>query len=94
MRGRQRRPRAGALGVLLGIGGVVGCFAGYWARTRLVKVLGTRDLNVALIEDIIALAGSIWAFKVFAISKKSDCHWLEAMPQLVNFFISGSLDHG
>ena len=50
-----------ALGALLGVlGGTVGCFAGYWARTRLVKVLGTRDLNVALIEDLIAIAGSIW----------------------------------
>src|SRR5437868_4240484 len=32
------------LGALLGaVGGVVGAFAGYQARTRLVKALGTRD---------------------------------------------------
>jgi uncharacterized membrane protein len=56
----------GAQGVILGallgaIGGIAGCFLGYKARTGLVKALATRDLNVALVEDIIAVAGSIWA---------------------------------
>jgi uncharacterized membrane protein len=50
------------LGVLLGVlGAVAGCFAGYQARTRLVRGLGTRDLNIALVEDVIAIAGSLWA---------------------------------
>ena len=48
-------------GVVLGaVGGVVGCFVGYRARTGLVKALGTRDLYVALLEDLTAIAGSLW----------------------------------
>lgn len=48
------------LGAVLGAaGGVVGCFAGYQARTRLVKALGTRDIYVALAEDLVAIAGSL-----------------------------------
>ena len=55
----------GAEGVFLGTvlgasGGIVGCFAGYHARTRLAKVLGTRDIYVALFEDLVAIAGSLW----------------------------------
>ena len=49
------------LGLLLGaMGGVVGCFAGYQARTRLVQALGTRDIYVALVEDLVAIAGALW----------------------------------
>jgi uncharacterized membrane protein len=49
------------VGALLGVlGGVVGCFAGYQARTGLVKTLGTRDLYVALVEDFVAVAGCLW----------------------------------
>ena len=56
---------AGALGIFLGAllgatGGIIGCFAGYYARTWAAKALATRDLNVALIEDLVALAGSVW----------------------------------
>src|ERR687892_1156159 len=40
------------LGALLGtLGGVIGCFAGYQARTRLVKALGMPDITLALFED-------------------------------------------
>ncbi|MGH7782490.1 MAG: DUF4126 family protein [Candidatus Binatia bacterium] len=54
------------LGAMLGaIGGVVGCFVGYKARTESVKALGTRDMNVALVEDIIAIAGSLWVVSRF-----------------------------
>lgn len=57
----------GALvGAVLGAaGGVVGCFAGYQARTRLVKALGTRDSYVALLEDLVAVAGSLWIVSRF-----------------------------
>jgi uncharacterized membrane protein len=49
------------LGAVLGaVGGVVGCFAGFQARTGLVKGLGTRDMYVALIEDLVAIAGCFW----------------------------------
>jgi uncharacterized membrane protein len=46
----------GAQGLLVGavLGGVVGGFLGYRARVGMVKALGTRDLNVALVEDIVA----------------------------------------
>ena len=54
------------LGVLLGaVGGIAGCFLGYRARTGLVKSLGTRDINVALIEDLVAVAGSVWVVSRF-----------------------------
>src|SRR5215510_14971169 len=56
---------AGGQGALLGsvigaVGGVVGCFGGYQARTRLVQALGTPDIYVALLEDLVAIAGSLW----------------------------------
>lgn len=48
-------------GALLGAaGGVVGCFAGYEARTRIVKALGTQDIYVAVVEDLLAIAGCLW----------------------------------
>ena len=49
------------LGAALGVaGGLVGCFGGYQARTRLVKALAVPDIYVALVEDLIAVAGSLW----------------------------------
>jgi uncharacterized membrane protein len=49
------------LGVLLGaVGGVAGCFLGYRVRTGLVQALGIRDLYVALAEDVVTIAGSLW----------------------------------
>ena len=54
------------LGAVLGIvGGVVGCFGGFQARRRLVKSLRTPDIYVALIEDLVAIAGSLWAVSRF-----------------------------
>ncbi len=54
------------LGALVGaFGGVVGCFAGYQARTRIVRALGTRDIYVALAEDIVAIAASLWVVSRF-----------------------------
>jgi uncharacterized membrane protein len=54
------------LGAVLGaVGGVVGCYAGYQARTRLVKALGTRDTYVALVEDLVAVAGCFWVVSRF-----------------------------
>src|SRR5215210_5810867 len=56
---------SGAQGILLGavlgaIGGLAGSFAGYSARTGIVRALGARDIYVALVEDLIAVAGSLW----------------------------------
>ena len=54
------------LGAVIGaVGGVVGCFGGYQARTRLVKALGTPDIYVALLEDLVAIAGSLWVVSRF-----------------------------
>ena len=54
------------LGALLGaIGGVVGCFLGYKARTGVVRALRTRDLYIALLEDLVAIAGSFWVVSRF-----------------------------
>src|SRR5262245_34103872 len=55
--GGGQRAVAGAM--LGAAGGVAGCFGGYHARARLVKALGARDLYIALIEDLVAIAGSL-----------------------------------
>jgi uncharacterized membrane protein len=47
------------------IGGIVGCFGGFHARTRLVKAVGTPDIYVALLEDLVAIAGSLWVVSRF-----------------------------
>jgi uncharacterized membrane protein len=47
------------------VGGVVGCFGGFQARTRLVKALRTPDIYVAIIEDLVAIAGSLWVVSRF-----------------------------
>ena len=48
-------------GILLGAGGaVIGSFAGYQARKRLVKKFAVRDLYVALIEDLVAVVGALF----------------------------------
>jgi len=52
-----RAPSGGA--VLGGIGGVIGAFAGYQARTRLVRGLGVKDPVIAIPEDLVAI-GLAW----------------------------------
>jgi uncharacterized membrane protein len=51
------------------IGGIVGCFAGYQARARLVRSLvrslGQPDFNVALLEDLVAIGGSLFIVSRF-----------------------------
>src|SRR6185369_8136802 len=61
---------AGGVGVVLGAllgagGGILGTFVGYQARTRLVRALGTPDFVVALLEDVVAVAGSLWVVSRF-----------------------------
>jgi uncharacterized membrane protein len=55
--GSQSALPGAALGVL---GGVVGAFVGLEMRLRVVKVLGIRDIYVALVEDVVAVAGCLW----------------------------------
>jgi uncharacterized membrane protein len=47
------------------IGGIVGCFGGYQARSQLVKSLRQPDFNIAFIEDLIAIAGSLFIVSRF-----------------------------
>jgi uncharacterized membrane protein len=54
------------MGVLLGAAGAVaGTFGGYQARKRLVKALGTPDYVVAMLEDLVAIGGSLWIVSRF-----------------------------
>jgi uncharacterized membrane protein len=54
------------LGVVLGAAGAIaGTFGGYQARIRLVIGVGTLVLYVALLEDLVAIAGSLWVVSRF-----------------------------
>jgi uncharacterized membrane protein len=58
--------QSAAIGIALGLAGALaGCYGGYQVRSRLVKALGTPDFVVALVEDIIAIGGSIWVVSNF-----------------------------
>lgn len=53
-------------GAIVGaVGGLVGCFGGYQVRTRLVKALGSPDYVVAVLEDLVAIGGSVWVVSRF-----------------------------
>jgi uncharacterized membrane protein len=54
-------------GALLGaIGAVAGSYLGYFARSRITGNLGLPDLPVALVEDIICIAGSVYVVSLFS----------------------------
>lgn len=58
--------QADFLGAILGAsGGITGAFAGYQARARLVKASGVADIYAALLEDLVAVAGSLWVVSRF-----------------------------
>jgi uncharacterized membrane protein len=52
-------------GGLGAVGGIAGCFAGYHARSRIVKALEVPDIYVALLEDLIAVSGCLWIVSSF-----------------------------
>jgi uncharacterized membrane protein len=54
------RQSAAAGALLGGLGAVAGTLGGYEARTRLVKTLNVPDLEVALLEDAVAIGGSVF----------------------------------
>ena len=57
---------AGTPGAITGaVGGVTGSYLGYNVRTRSVKALGVPDLPIALAEDAIAVAGSLFVVARF-----------------------------
>ncbi len=41
--------------ILGGIGGIIGAFAGYEIRRRLVSALNIKDIFIALLEDLVAI---------------------------------------
>jgi uncharacterized membrane protein len=47
-------------GVLGAVGGVAGAFAGYQARTGLVRALKVPDFVIAVLEDLVAVAGALF----------------------------------
>jgi uncharacterized membrane protein len=55
--GRQSAAVGCALGAL---GGVVGAFAGYQVRTGLVRALKVPDFVIAVLEDVVAVAGALF----------------------------------
>lgn len=58
--------RSAYVGAGLGVlGGIVGCFGGCQARTRIVKSLRQPDFNIALLEDLIAIGGSLFIVSRF-----------------------------
>ena len=58
--------RPAFVGAGLGLlGGIVGTFAGYHARAWLVRSLRQPDFNVALIEDLVAIGGSLFIVSRF-----------------------------
>jgi uncharacterized membrane protein len=61
---------AGALslgaGAALGVvGSILGTYGGYQLRTRLVKALGAPDFVIALLEDLVAIGGSLFVASRF-----------------------------
>ena len=54
------------LGAVLGVaGGLAGTYAGYKARTGLVRALKVPDIAIALSEDVIAIGGSFFLLSRF-----------------------------
>ena len=54
-------------GALLGaIGAVAGSYLGYFARSRITGNFGLPDLPVALVEDLICIAGSFYVVSLFS----------------------------
>jgi uncharacterized membrane protein len=54
------------LGAVLGaVGGIAGAFAGYQARTGLVRALKVRDIIIALLEDAVAIGGGLFLVSRF-----------------------------
>ena len=55
-----------ALGAAIGVaGGLAGTFAGYKARTGLVRALNVQDIVIALLEDAVAIGGSLFIVSRF-----------------------------
>jgi len=54
------------IGAACGVAGaMVGAFSGYRARMRAATAFGVPDIYVALVEDLICVAGSLWVVTRF-----------------------------
>ena len=54
------------LGCVVGVAGaMVGTYGGYQVRTRLVKTLRSPDYVIAVLEDLVAICGSLWVVSRF-----------------------------
>jgi uncharacterized membrane protein len=60
--GGQRADIGAACGIA---GAIAGAFAGYHARMRSAKALSVPDFYVALVEDLICVAGVLWVVTRF-----------------------------
>jgi uncharacterized membrane protein len=59
--------RSLALGAVLGgVGGIVGAFGGFQARTGFVRALKVPDYVAAVLEDIVAVGGAILIVRAVA----------------------------
>jgi uncharacterized membrane protein len=47
------------------VGGIVGAYGGYQVRIQLVKALGTPDIVVAIVEDLVTIGCSLWIVSRF-----------------------------
>src|SRR5882672_3290708 len=56
----DKLPKTPSGAIVGAIGGVAGGFGGYQVRSRLVKALGTSKYVVAVLEDLVAIGGSLW----------------------------------
>ncbi len=61
---------AGGAGAVTGagvgvLGALLGAFAGYRARMGLTTAMGGPDLVVALLEDLVTIAGALWVVSRF-----------------------------
>ena len=53
--------QSAVIGAACGVAGAIaGAFAGYHTRKRSAEALGLPDIYVALVEDLICVAGSVW----------------------------------
>jgi len=58
----------GLEGVLLaGVGVLIGAFGGFMFRRELVQRFDCKDWQIALSEDILAIAGSIYALRIISM---------------------------